>query len=626
MTKQITEKYKKLDEISHVLLRPARYIGAITAHEEKDYIYSESNHKMVEENITYIPALLKVFDEVLSNSADFSKTEDGKHLTEIKVEVDRLTGELSVYDNGGITVVKHPEHDQWIPELIFELRSGSNFDDDNIDNDFNTGQNGEGASLTSIFSTEFKVETADGKHRFHQIHSDNSRNKTEPKITKSPLKFTKITWMPDYDKLNLSGLDIDNYKILHKRVIDLSACNPNLNVYFNNKLIKINNFEEYIKLYVDDILYVDNDNWKVGITQSSDGFKHISFVNSTRTKIGGVHVEYISNQIILKLREYFKKKHKVDIKPSDIKNHFFIFIDAKIKKPRYDSQTKDNLITEVKNFGTSIEITDKFIKSLLSSEIVKSILDWVAAKDQAQLNADLRKHNKVIDKANPKLVENFHDASTKIRTDAMLFLTEGLSATSGILSGRSPKTMGIFSLGGKPINVTSKDLKEILNNKEFKNILTITGLSFGVKVNSILDLRFSRIIISTDQDLDGYNIRALLINAFYTFWPELFDLNVICVLNTPIVKVTHKKKVISFYNVEEFEKWQTKYKTDNYTSKYFKGLGTSSSKEWKEYLENIESNLDVIKSEGLIDKDILNLQFSKERGMADNRKQWLNLE
>lgn len=200
------------------------------------------------------------------------------------------------------------------------------------------------------------------------------------------------------------------------------------------------------------------------------------------------------------------------------------------------------------------------------------------------------------------------------------------SALSGLLSGRDPKTMACFPLRGKPINVTPMELKDILDNKEFKNIMTITGLTFSEKIKSISDIRFSKIIISSDQDLDGYGIRGLLLNAFYKFWPELFDLGVVCILNTPIVKVKMKGKTISFYSVEEFQNWKEAHIDDKYESRYYKGLGTSSSAEWKEYLSNLEQNLEIVKTVGYEDTEHFNLHFSKESGSADKRKTWLGIE
>jgi DNA topoisomerase-2 len=206
----------------------------------------------------------------------------------------------------------------------------------------------------------------------------------------------------------------------------------------------------------------------------------------------------------------------------------------------------------------------------------------------------------------------------------MLFLAEGDSALSGLLSGRDPKTMAAFPLRGKPVNVRPMELKDILENREFKNIMTITGLQFGVNVKSIEDLRFGKIILSTDADLDGYHIRALLLNAFYKFWPELFSLGVICVLNTPIVKVKYKKSILSFYDLDSFSNWKLNNSNEKYESKYYKGLGTSSSSEWKEYLSNLTENLEQVSANN--NNSLFELHFSKEAGSADKRKEWLNIE
>src|SRR5690606_33385654 len=130
--------------------------------------------------------------EIISNSADFSKTPEGKHVNKIEVTVDPTTGTISVYDNGGIPVVKHSEYDQYVPDMIFgELRSGSNFDDD--EDSVTTGQNGEGSTLTNIFSTEFIVDTADGKNRFLCGYYDNLHRRDTPKISKTSKNYTKIT-------------------------------------------------------------------------------------------------------------------------------------------------------------------------------------------------------------------------------------------------------------------------------------------------------------------------------------------------------------------------------------------------------------------------------------------------
>jgi len=621
MTKHIQQTYKVLDEISHIRARTGMYAGSVSRQSSIEWILNKEINKMEKKEVSYIPAFVKIFSEILDNAID-----EGKRAPETlnQIKVDITFDEISISDNGrGIPVQIHEQTGTYIAETVFSnLRAGSNFNDD--EDQSLIGTNGVGSTLTNVLSSNFKVESCDGKKKLTQNFWDGMRERSEPEIKDFTKNGTKITFTPDYEFFKISGMDQDHTDKIYKKVIDAAACNLNIKFYFNGDLIKFKSFDDYVALYADEYLTDSNENWNIGIT-NSDGFEQISFINSVETYQGGTHVNYVMDQITAKLREHFKKKHKVDVKPSDIRNHIRVFIFGTLNRPRFSSQTKENMISPSSEWKTAWTVSDKFIKAILKTDIVQSILDWISAKEKAQLMADLRKANKNLDKSDPKRVEKFHDASTKQRNEAILLLAEGDSALSGLLSGRDPKTMACFPLRGKPINVTPMDLKDILENKEFKNIMTITGLNFAEKVKSIEDIRFRRIIISSDQDLDGYGIRGLLINAFYKFWPELFDLKVICILNTPIVKVKMKGKTLSFYSVDDFQAWKDEHKGEKYESKYFKGLGTSSSSEWKDYLSNLEQNLEVVTTEGLSDLDIFNLQFSKDSGMTDKRKEWLGI-
>lgn len=632
--KTVEEKFKKLDEISHVLLRPGRYIGSINPHTATTWVVGKKPRNpdesldlvqaMVQEEITWCPALLKIFDEVISNSVDFSKTVEGKHVTTIKAEINRETGELSVYDDGGIIVKKHAEYDQYVPEMIFELRSGSNFDDD--DDSVLTGQNGEGAALTSIFSKSFNVETCDGKKKFVQTHLENSRKKTEPKVTDSNKHYTKITFIPDYEKFGLQGLDEGNYQRLVKRVYDVAGCNPKLKVYLNGEQIKIKSFEDYIKLYTDEFVFEENAHWKVGVGHSGDGFCHVSFVNGTETLIGGNHINYISDQITDRLREHFKKKHKVEVKPADIRQHLMLFIDATIIKPRYSSQTKEDLITERKDFGTTFEVTDKMIAKLIKSPVIQSVLDWVQMKEDAAKRAEERKLNKDLDKANLRKITKFTDATEKEKRDqCMLFICEGDSASNAILSARTP-LIGCYPLKGKPINVMGTDTKKLMENKEFVELLAITGLKIGKKVSDISELRFGKIVSCTDADADGQHIFGLLSALIKKFWPELLEMGIFHKFVTPIMKVQIGKTEKLFYSLPEFQKWAEDNKDKRYTVRYLKGLGSSSAKDFENYFNNMDKHLVQIQVQDASDFDIIDLVFGKESGAADKRKEWLQLE
>jgi DNA topoisomerase-2 len=621
MTKHIQQTYQVLDEIDHIRKRTGMYAGSTSIQTSQEWIFNDNLKKMEKRDISYIPSFIKIFSEILDNAID-----EGKRAPDIltQIKVDITFDEISIQDNGrGIPVEIHEQTGTYIAETVFSnLRAGSNFNDD--EDQSLIGTNGVGSTLTNVLSTNFRVESCDGKKKLTQDFWNGMRERSEPTIKQFSKNGTKITFTPDYEFFKLSGLDVDHQLKIQKKVIDAAANNLGIKFYFNGELIKFKSFDDYIGLYSNTYFTDNTDDWKVGISES-DGFEQISFINSVETYQGGTHVDYVVNQVTAKLREYFKKKYKVDVKPSDIKNHFRIYIAGTVNRPRFSSQTKENMISLPSEWKTSWTVSDKFIKNILKSEIIQSILDWVQAKERANEAAELRKANKNLDKADPRRVEKFHDASTKQRNEAVLFLAEGDSALSGLLSGRDPKTMAAFPLRGKPINVYPMELKDILENKEFKNIMTISGLQFGIQVKSVEDIRFGKIVLSTDQDLDGFGIRALLLNAFYKFWPELFSLGVIHILNTPIVKVKYKKDTLSFYDLNVFERWKQHHVGEKYDSKYYKGLGTSSSKEWKEYLSDLSNNLEKVTTE-FGDSDIFKLQFSKEIGSTDKRKEWLGIE
>jgi len=624
--KTIEQKYKKLSDVEHVLIRPGRYIGSVKPHSADSWAI-EDKVSMVRKSLTWNPGLIKLFDEVISNSVDHSKRPEGKNLDVIKVNIDQATGEITVYDNGGIPVVKHKDYDEYVPSLIFGyLRSGSNFDD--TEDTTGTGQNGEGASLVNIFSTSFTVETSDGNKKFKQTWTNNMMDKTIPKISDGTGKsYSKITFTPDYAHIETS-LNDDNYTKIVKRVYDIAGCNPKLKIYLNDERIQINSFKDYITLYTDKFEYDDNGNWQVGITASDDGFSHISFVNTTETLQGGSHIHYVCSQIVAKLREFIQKKHKIEIRPSEIQAHMQVFINASIIRPRYDSQTKENLITEAKDFKTSWEPSDKFIKRVIEAGIVDRVLIWAEAKAKAEEMRILKELSKDIDKGNPRRVDKFSDALEDVdRHLCECYLTEGDSARNSIHEARGKNPyIGSFALKGKPLNVMDADLKKVIGgkdadgNKEIMSIMKITGLKIGVPVKSIKDLRFGKIVILNDADVDGAHILGLLINFFAYFWPELFELGVIYRMNTPLVIATVKGKETEFFTDEAYDEWsKTAHKHE---VSRFKGLGKFKTARFKKILENRESYLVRIGKLEVADMAGLDLAFKGTK--ADERKEWLS--
>lgn len=572
-TKEIGKKYQLLDEIEHVLKRPGMYIGSTKPHTGTEWILRDSLYE--KEEITFNPGFLKLFDEIISNSVDEHKRSGKINL--IKVKIDATT--ISVWDNGGIPVVQHPEHKVWIPELIFSnLRAGSNFDD----NEGRTvaGTNGVGASLVNIFSDEFTVETCDGKNRFYQVFSNHMSKRTVPKITRSSQGFTEITYRPDLSLFQLSRIDADHIKMMRKRVIDIAAANPGLKLEFNGEKFKFKTFKEYVDLYVNDSIWEKSKDWEISFGVSKDGFQSVSFVNSIHTKDGGTHENYILNQVIEYLRTMIKKKYKVEVKPSEIKNHVFLFINCTVINPAFSSQTKEKLITEPKDFGTKHEVTEKFAKAVFSSEVIQSLLDWIEQKKSAEERAELRKLNKSL--ANTKVLKLI-DAKGKDRSKCVLGIFEGMSALSAVRKFRDPQTFGAFPLKGKFLNVSEMTNSGVIQNDEVVQLMASLGIKLGEEPG---DLRYGKVYIYTDADPDGDSIAGLLINFFNKYWPELFEQGRVFKVMTPLVVAKKGKDVKPFYSNEEYSDWEKKTGAKGWDVEYKKGLAALEDVEYRDIIHS----------------------------------------
>lgn len=599
----IEKKYRKLTDIEHVLARSGMYIGSIKPHNGEKWVLDED--KMLLKDITFNPGFLKLFDEIIMNSVDEFKR-DGTKLTTIKVTIE--DNKISIFDNGGIPVVKHTEHKEWIPEMIFSnLKAGSNFNDEEART--GAGTNGVGSSLVNIFSKEFIVSTCDGTNSFKQTFTNNMRERNTPYIRKSKKNHTEITYTPDYEKFNMEGLDEEHFNLIKKRTIDIAACNPDIKIYFNGELVKIKSFDNYISYYTEESFTDTNKDksWIIGVGNSKEGFKQVSFVNSTETYDGGTHVDYVLNQIVTELREFFRKKHKVDVKPSEIKNHIFLFMNTTVINPAFSSQTKEKLITEIKDFGFTYEVSNKLIKNILKSEVVESILDWIQRKKEADENKLAREANKNLSKIK---VNKLIDAKGKNRRKCSISIFEGDSASSPFRNYRNPETQGAFCLKGKFVNAMDMSNTKLISNKEVMDFMASMGLRLGEKANYDT-LRYGRILIYTDADYDGSSIAALLINFLYKYWPELFSNEMVYKVETPIVVVQPKKgkKKMNFYTQEDYNKWCESVNLKEWNIEYKKGLAALEDDEYEDII--MEPRLILINDDEN-SSDSLNIWFGKD--------------
>ena len=636
--KKVEGKYKKYELLEHIQSLPDTYIGSTELTKIKTYIYCDESKKMLEKEITYIPGLLKIFDEVVVNAIDHSmrlksETKDNiKHVKNIKITIDKNDGKISIYNDGnGIDIQKHSEYnDIWIPELIFgELLTSTNYD--KAQEKTWGGKNGFGAKLTNIFSKEFVIETIDHytKKIYTQTFSNNMKERGKPSIRSSQKQpYTMITFLPDYERFGLKGLTDDIYELFKRRIIDACATtNKDVSVYFNNEKLMIKDFEKYAELFVDKqeqplVYEVCNDRWEIVATLSKTGIhEQISFVNGINTIRGGRHVDYVSQNIIKRLVELVQTKKKKTVKTQHIKDNLIIFVKSIIVNPSFDSQSKETLTTQVNKFGSKCEVSDKFIDKLFKSGIIDKALRLTEFHDQKKLvKTDGKKTSKLII---PKL-DDANLAGTKNSNDCTLILTEGDSAKTMAISGLSVvgrDKYGVFPLRGKIMNVKDATLQKISDNAEITALKKILGLEQNKKYTDTSSLRYGSIMIMTDQDHDGSHIKGLLFNIFQSLWNSLYKIDgFLTSMLTPIIKASSKNEVISFYNMSDYEKWleTDNAKKGNWKIKYYKGLGTSSDQEAKEYFKNMKKI--TYKYNDNSDEKI-DLAFNKKR--ADDRKTWL---
>ena len=644
------EQYQKLTQLEHILKRPDTYIGSVERTEKHMWVFNSSTNLMEHREVSYVPGLYKIFDEILVNAAD-NKQRD-KTMKEIKVTIDRHKGEISVKNDGrGIPIEIHSTEKIYVPELIFgHLLTSSNYDDDEAK--VTGGRNGYGAKLCNVYSTQFSIETVDSKvgKKYKQTWTENMGKMGKAKITDHTGKdYTMVTFSPDFSKFGMEEIDDDFEALVKKRVYDMAGTCKGVKVFLNGERIKAANFKQYMEMYTKaisaenntaedappkeaQVILTDNphERWEIGFAVSDGAFQQVSFVNSIATTSGGTHVNYIADQVVEKLMAIVKKRNKggVALKPAQIKNHIFLFVNCQIVNPAFTSQTKEQLTTKPSQFGTKCTVSEKFLKDIAKTEAVDNILHFAQRKaDQVLKKSDGNRRTRM---NNAKLTDA-NKAGTKDGHQCTLILTEGDSASLLALAGRAvvdPDRIGVFPLRGKLLNVRDASIDAISKNQEIQNIKKFIGLQHKKHYDDTRGLRYGHIMIMTDQDHDGSHIKGLLINFLECSFPSLLKIpRFLQVFITPIVKVwkgdpKNPKKSQSFFTMPEYEEWKDLPGNQRgWDHKYYKGLGTSRPEDAEIYFRDLDRHLkefSVIKPE---EPPMIDLAFSKKK--ADMRKDWL---
>ena len=591
MTKKSTD-YKALNAIDHVLLRPDTYGGATT----EQIVSCVIDGALVD--LTIVPMLYKIFDEILVNAID----NHVRGFTDcIKIKV-TATG-FVVWNNGkGVPVEKHPDLDPvtkthiYTPELVFfRLRSGQNFNDS--EDRFVGGRNGYGSKLTSIFSKKTTVTIGDKDRglKFKQVYENNMKKRNKPKITKANKDFTEMAFEIDLEKFSihaspLNAIPIDVLRLMEKRAIDAAATNPKLKIYWQGSLIKTS-WKKFVEGNVGEgsLLFThESEYWKIGVAVYNEPPKEsISFVNNVWTKDDGSHVTCVEREIRSALYDtQFVKKS--NLRTHQILQHLRLFISCMVINPTFNSQMKDQCTLPHGRFKP-LGITSEQLKKKLNTKELKQLVENLShkknAKEMKRLDGVKRCRLNIVN-----LTDALKAGTSQSKKCSIIF-TEGLSALNLALTGLTVignKYYGCFPLRGKILNGYRASHKAWANNKIIQHVVQIFGLKHGAKYKDTSSLRYGSLIIMSDQDSDGFHIRGLVLAIFGSHWPELLNIpGFIRIMKTPLVKAFKRKKC-----VKEFfdEKSAIEFQQTNpqYQYKYYKGLGTSTNAEAKEYFSQLD--------------------------------------
>jgi len=608
-------QYERLTHVEHILKRPDTYVGSLAPESSSYWIRDGDGFKLSELSVS--PGLVKIFDEVLVNAID----QHSLHPKKVsKIEI--VTGKDFVFvRNYGVSIpIKKHETERdskgaplWIPELIFgHLLTSSNYNDE--EQRVTGGRNGYGAKLANVFSSKFHLDISDGKKVYWQDWTDNMSKVAPPTIATSadPISpYVSITFWPDWKRFGGPG---NFLKMVEKRTWDAAMWCSKAQVYLNKELLKVPSLEEYARMHVGDVplAKMHTDNFDIVVAHSTSGaFQQCSWVNGISTTRGGTHVDKVTKALC----DAIAADKRVTVKPAQIKAALFVFVRAVVVNPTFSSQTKADCTSKITD---AIDLKPKFVKDVLATGVLDDLLALGLAKVDKELKkTDGSKKSRIT--GIPKL-DDANWAGTHKSHECTLIITEGDSAKALAIAGLSVvgrNAFGVFPLRGKPRNVRDASVKQVTENEEFSSLKKILGLQHGKVYNSVRELRYGRLMIMTDADLDGSHIKGLVLNMFHVYWPKLIELGFIVSMVTPVIKAGK----VWFFTEEAFREAQAQ-RSGGLPGpiKYYKGLGTSTSAEAKEYFKQIEKLTVAFNSDQHMNESMC-LAFAK--ALSDDRKVWL---
>ena len=459
-------KIIELTDREHVLKRPSMYIGAVDLTETNEYI--NENNKIALKTIQYVPGLIKIINEIIDNSVDVAIKSNFKNCTQISVKI--TEDYVEIKDNGtGIPVVE--SNGKYMPELAWgRMRSGSNFEND--DNRTQIGLNGVGSFCTNCFSLNFTGISDDGKKRCTCKFTDNAL-KCNTSISESKECGVTVKFYPDLKRFNLEKIDENHINIIKQRLINLNLSFPKITFKFNGKIININSFKKYIKMFDDNAELYETENYSFAILHNpNDDFRQFSYVNGLKIPDGGTHIDVISNNIVNRIRDKLSKKFKT-IKPGDIKNKLFVIAFLKnLKNTKFNSQTKEkitNSISEINQYFGDIDYDILTKKILKNASIIDPITEVYKIKEELKRRQEMKSLVK------PKKIKN-EKYLPPIKEQKYLMIVEGEcldSETKVLKSNLNFAKLKDINVGDKLLDKNFKETTVLAKTKSLKETLTI---------------------------------------------------------------------------------------------------------------------------------------------------------
>jgi topoisomerase IV subunit B len=545
-----------VDALTHIRLRSGMYIGRL----------GDGSH--IDDGI-YI--LLK---EVLDNSVDEFIMHHGK---QIIVAYDPETSLLSARDYGrGIPLGK-------VIDCVSQINTGAKYNDDVFQ--FSVGLNGVGLKAVNALSSHFLVRSfRDGKSFEASFSKGILQSKKEKKSSEENGTYVEFIADPEIFK---------KYKYqeeyIRKRLWHYAYLNTGLTLFYNGEAIQsehglldlLNSEVSTDRLY--EPLYYRGEKLEFAFLHTqSYGESYYSFVNGQYTADGGSHLSAFREGILKGVNEYSKK----NFQGVDIREGIVGCILVKVKDPIFESQTKNKLSnSDIR--GPIVQEVKEAVHHLLHKypDVSQKIIERIAfnerlRKELAAVKKEAKEKQKKISFKIPKLRDcKFHyNEESLYSNDTMIFLTEGESASASIVSARNPLTQAIYSLRGKPLNVHGMKIDQLYKNEEMYNLMSALNIE-----EDLSGLRYNKVILATDADVDGMHIRNLLATFFLTYFESLVIHGHLFVLETPLFKVRNKEKTIYCYSEEEKEK-AVKSLGKNPEVTRFKGLGEISPNEFKQFV------------------------------------------